>query len=496
MFGKKWDSRPLLGAFLLVVLACHTSLPAAASPDEVTLLSQDDSYVQENHPDQQKGSKSTMMVQSDSNKDRRSFVTFDLSSIPSGSTILSATLSLHMKDAPQQSRTLEAQRVNASWSQSTITWNNQPGVSGASSTTATGTTDGTWVTWDVTTDVQDIIQYQTAANYGWRIKDSSEDSSHNYVMKFDTREANSSDRHPRLIISYASDSDPTIGEVSIYTADHSTGVTAMDPQVEFAAKVSVTDLDPLADLSTVKVTIFFDDDGDDDPADVPSSGDDQTAAILTCTVGSPPTWSIDAGATSTWAIVGAHCVQPTLTNTSGDFWFHFKPGKVSTQATDWDVYAIADDGGASPGSSYDDSAYNMNWYGEITINTSGIDWGTVELGSDFGANPQTGISATFISNGDYNQEIKSDPIWSSGGASVSLNAAGSPGTGEFSLMADDTAVLGSAILVSNSYANFGSGGQTAESGDLETANTIWLKMGPTGIPAVNYSGMLYYRIAP
>jgi hypothetical protein len=92
--------------------------------------------------------------------------------------------------------------------------------------------------------------------------------------------------------------------------------------------------------------------------------------------------------------------------------------------------------------------------------------------------------------------VKSDGSWSGSGVSITLDAAGSPGVKEFSMKADDTAVLGSAVLVSTSYVTIDSGSQTGEAGNTESANTLWLKMGASGIPAVTYNGTIYYQIAP
>jgi hypothetical protein len=56
--------------------------------------------------------------------------------------------------------------------------------------------------------------------------------------------------------------------------------------------------------------------------------------------------------------------------------------------------------------------------------------------------------------------------------------------------------LADALLVlSSDYTTFDSGTQTGEGGDTDTSNTLWLKLGPSGIPDVTYSGTIYYRIA-
>jgi hypothetical protein len=289
---------------------------------------------------------------------------------------------------------------------------------------------------------------------------------------------------------------PSISAVALYQTDHATGVTAMSPQTEYAVKVTVSNASTLATLSTVKVTIFYDADGIYAAGDVPSSGNTQTAAILTCTVGSTPAWSIDPGTNSTWSIVSANCVQPVLTNTAGDFWFHFKAGKVATATTGstrWHTYAKA----TSPGGTADNHQDNrtMNWYGEIIVNTTSVNFGTVALGSDFSSNTQTGISVTCICNGNYSQQIKVSSPWTGNGNSVSLNTAGTPDAGEFSMKADDTATLGSAVLISTGYITIATGTQTGENGNTVSANTLWLKLGASELPAVTYSGTIFYGIA-
>jgi len=137
----------------------------------------------------------------------------------------------------------------------------------------------------------------------------------------------------------------------------------------------------------------------------------------------------------------------------------------------------------------------MNWYGEITVNTPSVDFGTVAPGSDFSDNPKTGISVTYICNGSYSQQVKVSSPWTGDGNSVLLNAAGTPGPGEFSMKADDTATLGSAVLVFTSYITIDTGTQTSESGNTESTNTLWLKLGALGMPAVTYNGTIYYGIA-
>ena len=290
---------------------------------------------------------------------------------------------------------------------------------------------------------------------------------------------------------------PTVDAVALYQSDESTLIAAggsMDPQVEYAVKVTVTDADTLEDISEVKVTIFYDSAGNDTAA--PGSSDTQTCAIIIWTKAGG--WSIDPSASTTWTLESGNCKTPTMSETTGDWWVHFKPGKVATESggtEDWDIYAEATDAASNSADLYARD-YEMNWYGEITVNTASVDWGTVGLGSDFSANEQTGISVTYIANGSYNEQVKASSPWGSAPNQVTLDASGSPGDGEFSLKADDSATLASAVLVSSAgYTTFDSGNQTSESGNVESANALWLKLGSTGVPDVTYSGTIYYQIA-
>jgi hypothetical protein len=143
----------------------------------------------------------------------------------------------------------------------------------------------------------------------------------------------------------------------------------------------------------------------------------------------------------------------------------------------------------------------MDWYGEITVNTVNINWtSTVALGSGFTddiTNRITNISLTYICNGNFNIQAEASSSWSGDGKSVVLATDDTPGNGEIALKADDDATLSGAVLIlSTGYTTFGAGTQTSESGNTVTNNSLWLKLGASGIPDVQYSGTIYYSITP
>lgn len=183
--------------------------PRSSAPTTVTLFSVADSYVDQDKENDNFGNKDYMKVSSSTQGQRqtnqRAFVRSDISSIPSGVTITSATLRLRLTGAPSSSRTYEVHRVSAPWLEldpGGLTWNNQPAVAGsATATTATGTTDGVWLKWTVTADVQAFVS-GSAVNYGWRVKDVAEGSSQDYYARFATWEAAGTDDDPRLVVTY------------------------------------------------------------------------------------------------------------------------------------------------------------------------------------------------------------------------------------------------------------------------------------------------------
>ena len=280
--------------------------------------------------------------------------------------------------------------------------------------------------------------------------------------------------------------------------------TAMTPQTEYTVSVSVSDANGKSDLTTVVLKVYYDGDGGT-PTEGEAEGqtaDTQTCAIITWTQSSD-TFAINPSTDTSWSL--GTCSSPG--SLPGDFTFKFTVGKVATQAVGgaapnprWQITAkVTDDSGLTDFGydSYDSEGAGMNWYGEITVNTGSVNWGTVALGSGFDANSQTDISVTYICNGAYNQQVKADGSWTNGGgASVALSGA-DPGAGEFSLKADVDATLDGADLVSTDtdWVTIDSGSQTGEGGNTESANTLWLKLGSSGIPDVTYSGDIHYRIA-
>jgi hypothetical protein len=100
-------------------------------------------------------------------------VRFDVSSIPAGTEIESATLCLyyyHWHDNNPAGRVLTCYRITDDWEEETVTWNTQPTCAAQPTSAATVPAGYDWMTWDVTVDVQAFIN-EEEPEYGWKIMD-------------------------------------------------------------------------------------------------------------------------------------------------------------------------------------------------------------------------------------------------------------------------------------------------------------------------------------
>lgn len=133
-----------------------------------------DTYVDQSLPTSSFGSAATLSIVPDVYSSAKwAFVRFDISgcNIPSTGGADSAQLKLVIPTTPKASRTLTVAPVLSSWS-GALTWNQAQSLSygGATTTVATGTTNGATLTATVTVDVDRLIRSGTSS-YGWRISD-------------------------------------------------------------------------------------------------------------------------------------------------------------------------------------------------------------------------------------------------------------------------------------------------------------------------------------
>jgi hypothetical protein len=163
-----------------------------------------DTYVRENSTTSSFGTATTMTTRVDSGLHNWSFVRFDLSSCALTNTAGadSATLKLVVKTTATGGRTLTVTPVLGTWD-GTLTWNQAQTLSyGSSATTtfATGATNGATLSIPVTIDVDKQIKSSTAV-YGWRISDLGSTATGNTTI-FNTVEAGTASLRPQLVVNY------------------------------------------------------------------------------------------------------------------------------------------------------------------------------------------------------------------------------------------------------------------------------------------------------
>lgn len=303
---------------------------------------------------------------------------------------------------------------------------------------------------------------------------------------------------------------PTITSVEVIAAGGGgPALTGMTPGTSYRAKIVANDANTVNDIDQVRVVIKFDS-GDSDPGGDPGeTGDTQTQACLKW-VKSGDVWSISptgGSPATTWSLTAGSCVKPSdMTQTSGTWEFYFTVGKVATEGlggsgqNGWDLFGEVNDEG-TPVEMWDDRDLAMDWYGEIAVSTTDVDWGSVSPGMDFAEgdpSEEADISITYLANGAYDEKVAASGSWTGApSGTATLSSGGSPGTNEFSLKADDTGTLTSAVLVdaSPTYTTIDdTGTQTDDDGEDVTSNSLWLKLG-TPFTDATYSGTIYYQIA-
>ena len=162
----------------------------------------------------------------------RSLIRFDLSSLPEGATIESATLYGYMP-ARTGDREVAAYRVTGAWTETGVTWNTRP--SNATQPTSVidpGPTANVWIGWNVTQDVQAYVQ--GTLNHGWLLASPDESAtSTEQRVTLNSRDNADSALRPYLNVTYSTGSAApvlTTIEVSPETAN-----LAVDATQQFAA---------------------------------------------------------------------------------------------------------------------------------------------------------------------------------------------------------------------------------------------------------------------
>jgi hypothetical protein len=135
---------------------------------------------------------------------RRTYIKFDLSTVPANAVVVDADLKLYHYGGPgTYDFTIDLYNVTSAWDESTITWNLQPTCSVDAETTSDITMGAiTWESWD---DIDTLVQAwldESITNYGVVLKDTDE-ASVNTIAYFRTSDYTSdTSKRPELVIYY------------------------------------------------------------------------------------------------------------------------------------------------------------------------------------------------------------------------------------------------------------------------------------------------------
>jgi hypothetical protein len=162
-----------------------------------------DSGIESKYPNDTYGNLSYCDVGNNATTIRRTYIKFDLSTIPANVVVVDADLKLYAYDGSGTDNfTIGLYKVTSAWDESTITWNLQPTCSVDAETTSDITIgDINWKSWEIDTLVQAWLD-GSITNYGVVLKDTDE-SSVNTIAYFRTSDYTSdTSKRPELVIYY------------------------------------------------------------------------------------------------------------------------------------------------------------------------------------------------------------------------------------------------------------------------------------------------------
>jgi large repetitive protein len=134
-----------------------------------TALTSADAWLDENSATTNKGDDAILKVQSKGPRDNfRALVRFALPPLPPGCAIESATLRLYAASSTP-GRSIEVVRITGTWTETGVSWANQPTTTGPAATTPSA---AGYREWTVATQVQ--AMYDSGINQGFLIRDAAE----------------------------------------------------------------------------------------------------------------------------------------------------------------------------------------------------------------------------------------------------------------------------------------------------------------------------------
>ncbi len=180
----------------------QTPTPSVTS---VTLMATQDAWIDQDDPDDNAGSDTTLRVRPDKDRERRILIQFNLSPIPSTTTVSRATLYLNEQNRKSQ-QIIYIHRVTQPWTESDVTWKQHtsstmwenPGGDYYASAYASFTPDATG---QRAIDVISLAQYwvtNPSSNFGMLLRSTGSGGE----VRFSSREDSAPGNRPTLVVEY------------------------------------------------------------------------------------------------------------------------------------------------------------------------------------------------------------------------------------------------------------------------------------------------------
>jgi len=152
-----------------------------SAPGTQTVSATANATVKQANPDTNTSTGSGLFVKtSPSGDNKRALVMFNLPA-PNGCSVTSAALKV-FEGTVQGSRTIQAWQLSGPWTETGVTWNNQPAAAGAPATVANA--QNTWQSWDVAAIVR---QMYASGGFGFVLRDATESDTNAFEQIFDNR---------------------------------------------------------------------------------------------------------------------------------------------------------------------------------------------------------------------------------------------------------------------------------------------------------------------
>ena len=170
-----------------------------------------DAYTQQDQAAKATSASTTTIVDTATNKVNYTWLQFDLaqcSGLTGDAQVSSARLTLSIKSTQTNlgTRTLRLDPAAAAWTDSTVTWNNQPGVTSRTPAVTFSVNAAGFVQIDVTQDLaawRSTATYGGSTNYGWRVSDLGSGSGTCCQTQINALNNGTASVRPSLLIGYA-----------------------------------------------------------------------------------------------------------------------------------------------------------------------------------------------------------------------------------------------------------------------------------------------------